>query len=96
MKGNIKQVNGIWKESVRKDLWSYKERDSTCIIKTNDEWDELIIKHQNIINHKKTQRLSWSGHLHGMSEEGMVLKYTSGDRWQYDQKADERTDGKVT
>ena len=73
-----------------------KERDSTCIIKTNDELHELIIKYQNIKNHKKTQRLSWSGHLHGMPEERMVLKYTSGDRCQYDHKEDERTDGKIT
>ena len=43
------QVNGIWKESVKKDFWSYK-RDCTWRIKTNDELDELI-RHKNITNH---------------------------------------------
>jgi len=34
------------------------ERDGTWRIKTNDELDELI-RHKNIINHIKAQRLSW-------------------------------------
>jgi hypothetical protein len=42
-------------------------------IKTNDELNELI-RHKNIINHIKAQRLSWFGHLHRMSEERMVKK----------------------
>ena len=50
-----------------------KERDFTWRIKTNKELDELI-RHKNIINHIKAQRLSWFGHLHRMSEERMVKK----------------------
>jgi hypothetical protein len=50
-----------------------KERDGTWRIRTNDEIDELI-KHKNIINHIKSQRLSWFGHLHQMSEERMVKR----------------------
>ena len=50
-----------------------KERDGTWTIKTNDELDELI-RHKNIINHIKAQRLSWFGHLHRMPEERMVKK----------------------
>jgi hypothetical protein len=45
----------------------------TWRIKTNGELDELI-RHKNIINHTKTQRLSWFGHLHPMPEERMVKK----------------------
>ena len=52
-----KQVNGIWKESVKKDFWTYKERGGTGRIKTNDELDELI-RHKNIINHIKVKKLS--------------------------------------
>jgi len=37
---------------------------------TNDELDELI-RHKNIINHIKAQRLSWFGQ---MSEERMVQR----------------------
>ena len=39
-----------------------KERDGTQRIKTN-ELDELI-RHKNIINYIKAQRLSWFGLLH--------------------------------
>jgi hypothetical protein len=56
-----------------------KERDGTWRIKTNDELDEFI-RHKNIINHIKAQRISWFSHLHRMSEERMVRKYTSGNR----------------
>jgi hypothetical protein len=45
-----------------------KERDDTWRIRINDE----LIRHKNIINHIKTQRLSWFGHFHQMSEERMV------------------------
>ena len=46
----------------------------------NDELDQLI-RHKNIINHIKEQRLSWFGHLQRESEEIMVEKmYTSGNR----------------
>jgi hypothetical protein len=42
-----------------------KERDGKRGINTNDE----LIRHKNIINHIKAQRLSWFGHLHRMPEE---------------------------
>jgi hypothetical protein len=64
---------------LRKIFGPTKERDGTWRIKTNDELDKLII-HKNIINYTKAQRLSWFGHLHRMSEERMVKKYTSGNR----------------
>jgi hypothetical protein len=48
-----------------------KERNRTWRIKTNDKLDELI-RHKNIINHTKAQRLSWFDHLHRMPEERMV------------------------
>jgi hypothetical protein len=47
----------------RKNFGPKKERDGTCRIKTNDELDKLI-RHKNIINYIKAQRLIWFGHLH--------------------------------
>ena len=76
---------------LRKIFGPTKERDGTWRIKTNDE----LVKHKNIIKHMKAQRLSWFGHLHRMPEERIVTKYTSGNRCQYDHKADQRTDGKT-
>ena len=40
-------------------------------IKTNKELDELI-KHRNIINYVKAQRLSRFGHINRMAETGIV------------------------
>ena len=54
------------------DFCSYK-RDGTWRVKTNDALYELI-RHKNIINHIEVQRLSWFGHLQGMSEDRMVKK----------------------
>ena len=56
---------------LRKIFGPTKERDGTWRVKTNDELDQLI-RHKNIINHIKAQRLSWFCHLHRMPEERMV------------------------
>jgi len=68
------------RKKLRRIFSRTKERDGTCRIKRNDELDELI-RHKNIINYIKAQRLSWFGHLHRMPEERMVKKkYISGNR----------------
>jgi hypothetical protein len=67
------------RKALRKIFGSTKERDGTWGIKTNDELDKLI-RHKNIINYIKAQRLSWVGHLLRMPEERMVKKYISGNR----------------
>ena len=58
---------------LRKICGPTKETDGTCRIKTNDELDKLI-RHKNIINHTKAERLSWFGHLHRMLEDRKVYK----------------------
>jgi hypothetical protein len=50
-----------------------KARDGAWRIKTNDKLDELI-RHTNITNHIRAQRLSWFGHLHRMPKERMVKR----------------------
>jgi hypothetical protein len=42
-------------------------------IKTNEELDKLI-KHKNIVNYIKTQRLSWFGHVQRMPATRTVKK----------------------
>jgi len=59
------------KKVLRRIFGPTKERDGAWRIKANDELDELI-RHKNIINYIKAQRLSWFGHLHRMPEERMV------------------------
>jgi len=74
LKETIKNKLKVFERKVlRKNFCPTKERDGTWRIKTNDELDELI-RHKNIINHTKAQRLSWFGHLHQMPEERMVKK----------------------
>ena len=58
---------------LRKIFGPTKGRDRTSRIKTNNELDKLI-RHKNIINYIKAERLSWFGHLHRMLEERMVKK----------------------
>ena len=41
------------------------------VIKTNQEFDKLI-KHKNIINFARAQRLGWYGHIERMQETRMV------------------------
>ena len=67
-------TNKVFERKVlRKIFVLAKERDSTWKMKTNDELDKLI-RHKNIINYIKAERLSWFGHLHRMSEERVVKK----------------------
>jgi hypothetical protein len=72
LKGTIKKQLMVFERKVlRRTFGPTKERDGTWRIKTNDELDELI-RHKNIINHIKAQRLSRFDHLHRMPEERMV------------------------
>jgi hypothetical protein len=50
-----------------------KEDNGNWRIKTNKELDELI-KHRNIINFVKAQRLSWFGHINIIPETRIVKK----------------------
>jgi hypothetical protein len=58
------------RKELRRIFGPTKERKGTSRIKTNDE----LIRHKNIINHIKAQRLSWFGNLHRMPEERMVKR----------------------
>ena len=58
----------------RKILWKIFGptcENGSCRIKTNQEFDKLI-KHKNIINFVRVQRLGWYGHIERMQETRMV------------------------
>ena len=59
------------KKILRKILGPTKEDNGNWRIKTNKELDELI-KHRNIINYVKVQRMSWFGHVNGMPDTSTV------------------------
>jgi hypothetical protein len=58
---------------LRKISGPTKEANSIWRIKTNKELDELI-KHRNVINYVKAQRLSWFGHTNRMPETSIVKR----------------------
>ena len=58
---------------LRKVFGPTKEVNGIWRIKTNKELDELI-KHRNLINYVKAQRLSWFGHINRMPETSIVKK----------------------
>jgi hypothetical protein len=74
LKETIKNKLMVFETKVfRRNLGPIKERDGTCRIKTYGELDKLI-RHKNIINHIKAQRLSWFGHLLRMPEKRMIKR----------------------
>jgi hypothetical protein len=60
------------REENSKNIWAHKRR-SNMENKTNKEIDKLI-KHKNIVNYIKAQRLSWFGHVQRMSDSRTVKK----------------------
>ena len=79
LKETVKNKLMVFERKVLRKIFDpIKQRDGTWRIKTNNELDDLI-RHKNVINHTKAQRLSWFGHLQRTLEERMVKKnYISG------------------
>jgi len=68
----IKKLLVFEKKILRRIFGSTKEN-QIWRVKTNEELDK-IIKHQNIINYIKAQRLSWFGHVQTMPDTRRVKK----------------------
>jgi hypothetical protein len=62
---------------LRKIFGPTKDDNGIWRSETNKELDELI-KHRNIINYVKAQRLSWFGHINRMSETSTLKRI---DKW---------------
>jgi len=69
----IQRLSVFERKILRKIFGPTKEDNGNWRIKTNIELDELI-KHRNIINYVKAQRLSWFGHINRMPETSTVKK----------------------
>jgi hypothetical protein len=69
----IQRLSVFERKIVRKIFGPTKEDNGNWRIKTNIELDELI-KHRNIMNNVKAQRLSWFGHKNRMAETSFVKK----------------------
>jgi hypothetical protein len=69
----IQKLSVFERKILRKIFGPTKEDNGNWRIKTNMELDELV-KHRNIINYVKAQRLSWFGHINRMPETSIVKK----------------------
>jgi len=63
-------------------------------IKTNEELHKLI-KHKNIVNYIKAQRLRWFGHVQKISDTRTVKKIFNWKPLTKDHKEDPSTDGRI-
>jgi len=68
----IQKLLVIWRKILRRIFGPTKEN-QIWRIKTNEELDKLI-KHKNIVNCIKAQRLSWFGRVHRMPDTRAVRK----------------------
>jgi hypothetical protein len=69
----IQRLSVFERKSLRKIFGPTKEDNFIWRFKTNMKLDELI-KHRNIINYVKSQRLSWFGHINRMPEKKCCKK----------------------
>jgi len=73
-KESIIQRLSLFERKILRNIFGpTKEDNGNWRIETNIELDELI-KHRNIINYVKAQRLSWFGHISRMPETSIVKK----------------------
>ena len=63
----------MFERKILRRIFGLTKEDQIWRVKTNGELDKLI-KHKNIINYIKTQRLSWFGHVQRMQDTRTVKK----------------------
>jgi len=67
LKGNGTQKLLVFERKVLRGIFGHTKENQTWRIKTNEELDKLI-KHENIVNYIKAQRLSWFGHIYRLPD----------------------------
>ena len=93
--GSLKKLSVFEWKILRKIFGTTMEANDIMRIKTNKELDALI-KHRNIINYVKVQRLSWFGHINRMPETSIEKEYTNGNHSQEDQLEGSNLDEKMS
>jgi len=88
LKGTIIQKLLVFERKILRRIFGPTKENQIWRIKTNKELDKLI-KHKNVVNCIKAQRLSWSGHVQRMADTRTVKEPK-------DHKEDPSTDGRVT
>jgi hypothetical protein len=73
LKETIIQKLLVFESKISRRIFGPTKENQIWRAKTNEEFDKLI-KHKNIINYIKAQRLSWFGHVQRMSDTRTVKK----------------------
>jgi len=73
LKENIIQKLLVFERKILREIFGPTKENQIWRIKTNEELDKLI-KHKNIVNHIKAQRLRWFGHVQSMPDTRTVKK----------------------
>jgi hypothetical protein len=71
VKRNNNQQTNVFERKILRKIFGPTYENGSWRIKTNQELDK-IIKHKNIINFTRAQRLGWYGHIKRMQETRMV------------------------
>jgi len=77
LKENIIQKLLVFERKILRGTFGPTKENQIWRIKTNEELDKLI-KHKNIVNHIKAQRLSWFCHVRSMPDTRTVRRYLNG------------------
>jgi len=73
MKEPIIQELLVFERKILRGIFGPTKENQIWRINTNEELDKLI-KFKNIVNHIKTQRISWFGHVQRMPDNRRVKK----------------------
>jgi len=77
LKENIIQKLPVFERKILRGIFGPMKENQIWRIKNNEELDKLI-KHENIVNYIKAQRLSWFGHVQRVPETGQLRRYLNG------------------
>jgi len=75
LKENITQKLLVFERKILRGIFGPTKENQTWRIKTNEELDKLI-KHKNVVNYIKAQRLCGFGHIYRMPDTRTVKKNT--------------------
>jgi hypothetical protein len=73
LKETIYQKLLVFERKILRSIFGPTKENQMCRVNTNEVLDKLI-KHKNVINYIKAQRLSWFGHIQRMSDTRTVKK----------------------
>ena len=87
LKGNIIQKLLVFEKKILRGIFGRTKENQARGIKNNEELDKLI-KHENIVNYIKAQRLSWFSHIQRMPEARATKNIFNGIPQPRDQEED--------